>query len=87
MKASRNAVYKVIDGERDYQDAMGPERTELGGGYGVSGSLVMLQEYLSRATKAWVDNPGDGPALEVVRKIAAIAVRCMEENGAYMRVK
>ena len=42
----------------------------------------MLSSYIRRAQDEWTDNAGDQAALEVVRKIAGIAVHCMEDNGA-----
>lgn len=80
----REVIYDVIDGERDYQDALPPTRTD-GHPRSVGDYLVMLDEYGRRAKIAWTDNPGDEQALDVVRKIAGIAVHCMEDHGAPRR--
>lgn len=80
----RQEVYRVIYQERDYQKNLGPERTD-GDSHTVGDYLVMLDTYLRRAKDAWTGNPGVIPSLREVRKIAAIAVRCMEEHGAIER--
>lgn len=41
-----------------------------------------MDVYLRRAQDAYADNAGDQPALDIVRKIAGIAVWCMELHGA-----
>lgn len=80
-KMSREGVYRLIDGERDYQNALGPDRTD-GAPRTVGDYLTMMQHYLAKATEAWVMNPGDQEALDVVRKLGGIAVHCMEDHGA-----
>ena len=83
MKLTRQKVYEIIDGERAYQDSLGAERREPREfTHTVGEFLTMLRVYARRADSAWTDNPGDTAALDVVRKIAGIAVRCMEEHGA-----
>lgn len=77
----RDFVYAAIDSERDYQDALSYERTD-GSIKSVGDYLTMLRHYLDEANHEWVMNPGDEPALHSIRKVAAIAVRCMEEHGA-----
>lgn len=42
--------------------------------------LLLLEEYIGRARTAWVDLPDDNPALHVVRKVAAIALRCLANH-------
>lgn len=87
MKASRRRAYATIDGERDYQDSLGPERYEPGRGEHTTGeSLVLLDSYVRKAQDAYTECAGDDAALHMVRKVAAIAVRCMEANGALPRV-
>jgi hypothetical protein len=82
----REDVYKLIDGERDYQDKLGPDRrdpTEVN--HSVGDYLVMLSTYLRRAQDDWTNYPGVYEALDEIRKIGAIAVRCIEEHGAPLR--
>ncbi len=90
MKATREEVYAAIDTERAYQDRLGPERAEFDEtghirDHSVGDYLVMLQVYVDRAFRAWTDNPGDAAALDVLRKVAGIAVHCMEDHGAPRR--
>jgi len=73
----------AIDGERDYQDRTWPNSNQLE----VSGELALMQHYMNRALAVWAKNPGDGPALERIRKIAGIAVRCLENHGAPLRTE
>ena len=77
----RSRVYQVIDDERDYQDRLGPRADKTVGDY-----LTLLDVYLQKAQTAWAMRPGTTPALVEIRKIAAIAVRCMEEHGAPFRI-
>ena len=77
----REDVYKLIDGERDYQNTLAPNRTN-GRAKSVGEYVVMLQHYQNELVKAWTLNSGDEAASDVVRKIAGIAVHCMEDHGA-----
>jgi hypothetical protein len=81
----RRKVYELIDGERKYQDSLPPSRTD-GEQRSVGDYLTMLRSYMGKADAAWTDNPGDEQALDVVRKIASIAIRCMEDHGAPPRM-
>ena len=83
-KTARDDVYAVINGERDYQDSLGPDRSD-GVPRSVGDYLTMLTTYLRKAQDAWTNNPGDGPALHEIRKIGGIAVHCMEDHGAPWR--
>ncbi|GAG92939.1 unnamed protein product, partial [marine sediment metagenome] len=51
----------------------------------VGNYLTMLRRYANKADEAWTDNAGDLAALDVIRKIAGIAVHCMEDWGAPLR--
>jgi len=88
MKVSRDEVYAAIDGERDYQDntisnKFGHQRDEVC--HPVAAEILMMEDYIARARKAWTDEKGTGPALQMVRKVAGLAVRCMENHGAPKR--
>jgi len=80
----REEVYRVIDGERDYQDSLGSDRTD-GSQHTTGDYLTMLDSYVRKAKDAWTNKPGNTAALNEIRKCAAIAVRCMEEHGAPKR--
>lgn len=83
-KLSREAVYSAIDSERDFQEALedkkGWQKKKKVGEW-----LVLLNHYVAVANKTWCTTAGEEPTLNVVRKIAGIAVHCMEENGAPRR--
>lgn len=80
----REHVYAIIDTERDYQDSLGPDRTDKSQ-KSVGDYLVLLHHYSEQGIAAWAQNPGNREALREIRKVAAIAVRCMEEHGAEPR--
>lgn len=80
----RRKVYELIDGERSYQDTLPPSRTD-GVPHTVGDYLVMLDCYLRRAKDDWTNNAGNEQALDEIRKIAGIAVHCMEDHGAPAR--
>lgn len=87
MKApiTRDEVYALIDGERYYQDnVIKPDinRTGSAGMHSVGEFLVMMDTYLKRAMRAWTEGAGDRDASDNIRKVAGIAVTCMEQNGA-----
>lgn len=84
--ATRPEVYAAIDTEREYQNRLGPDRREpREEPHSVGDYLTMLRVYVDRAFVAWTDNPGTDAAMNVIRKIAGIAVRAMEEHGAPKR--
>ena len=77
----RKEVYSRIDTERDYQDLIWSGHTHEVGAY-----ITMLRHYVTKAEQAWTENQGDTPALDVIRKITAIGVHCMEEHGVPERI-
>lgn len=81
---SRKLVYQIIVGERKYQDDLGPSRTD-GATHSAMGYLTMFSTYLRRAIDGWTENPGDDVALDNIRKLAGIAVHCMEDHGIVPR--
>ena len=83
----RSVVYEAFDGERDYQD-------EKWGGNGTHGIhsitefLVYIRDYTEEALHIETrveDEPANYKALDIVRKIGALAVACMEQHGAPKR--
>lgn len=80
-KLTRQEVYALIDGERVYQDSLPITRSD-GSAKTVGDYCTMLRAYQNKLDAAWTDNPGVEHALPIIRKIAGIAVRCMEEHGA-----
>lgn len=81
---TRQEVYEAINTERDYQDALPPTRTN-GQPHTVGDYCTMLRHYVELLDTAWTLNAGDKAALDVMRKIAGIAVHCMEDHGAPRR--
>jgi len=86
-KMTREEVYKLIDGEREYQkklEEMSPETFPLP----IAGELVLLRKYLRDAENIYAETFGDPkeqPTMDIIRKLAAICVRAMEGNGAPAR--
>lgn len=78
---TRNEVYTVINSERDYQDNISGNM-EHRGFPTVEAELLMMEHYVAEARREWVNTHGNpGPALEMMRKVAGIAVRCFEHHG------
>lgn len=80
-KVDRSEVYASIDRERDYQDRVWPnEFTSVGD------VILALEEYVTRARSVWAGEPApETGALGMIRKVAAIAVRGMEQHGVIER--
>ncbi len=78
---NRKDVYKLIDGERNYQDGLGGKPLCVGE------EILLAAEYLERARKEWTEdfNSPEMGALAMLRKVAGIAVRAMENHGAPVR--
>ena len=88
-KSTREDVYASIDKERDYQEKLGEiknwEEVERVPAKSVGDFLTLIRSYSIKADLAYSDNVGDYAARDVVRKIAAICVQCLEENGVVDR--
>ena len=52
----------------------------------VAEEILMLEEYIARARLEWTRNQGDEQALDVVRKVSALALRCLANHGCPPRV-
>ena len=86
LKKGEAAAFEAVKSERAYQNALGNDRVETQEKpLSVGEELVILDTYLRRAQDAYTSNPGCEPALNEVRKVAAIAMRCMENHGAPLR--
>ena len=92
VTSSRELVYAVIDGERDYQDLHTLREPNDHGrgihiGFTTGEYITMMRAYTDKLASAWAFNPGVAPedVLHNMRKIAAIAVQCMEVHGAPSR--
>lgn len=82
--ALRNAVYDILDGERDYQDAGGGNAARDPGSPSLSvGNLLLLMgRYLEEARKEWIRPGGNRACLPDVRKVTALGVQLLEHHGA-----
>ena len=78
---SRAKIQTAIREERDYQDKLNDFEQSIGE------EILMLNEYVARANRTWTDEftRPEIETLAVVRKIAAIALRCLEHHGCPTR--
>jgi hypothetical protein len=73
----REAIYDVLDGERDYQDEIHPEAPTLATVYAL---LAKYTEKLGMLSAGNMDK-----TRKRLRQIAAIAIKGMEHHGASPR--
>lgn len=86
---SRGEVFNIINNERTYQDQtyrpdelLSSGQTRSARDLDVAPGILLLIEYGAKASIAWTGAKGSNlPALQVVAKIAAIAVRILERAG------
>lgn len=84
-KMERTKVYDIIDGERNYQNGLNPGWNHKGKA-GVGEEILLMEEYLNQARELWTKSYGDNmPALNKIRSVAALCVRCMENHGCPQR--
>ena len=81
MRATRFEVYTAIDGERQYQERVWP-----GHRHTVTEYTLYMQHYLTEAIRALSTQDGEAGGLNILRKVTALGVACMEENGAPPRM-
>ena len=87
MSTNRDAVYRAIDSERDYQQGLWPGHEDQDNPLTIGEFLTLLRVYLQKAEEEWtVEAKPEMNALNTVRKVAGIAVNCMEQHGAPYRV-
>lgn len=78
-------VIDAINEELEYQSRLTAMGRADGDDHGVAGQLATLQAYTTKAINAWVENAGEEEALDVLRKVAAIAIRALEKYGCPTR--
>ena len=87
--ASRDEVYNAINGERDYQDGWkDPTLTDSSGLHSNVEFLVYIQDYVAEALHVASRRPDPEARVQnthALRKIAAMAVAAMEQNGVFPR--
>jgi hypothetical protein len=79
----RENVYKLIDGEREYQNSK-PARPKTDEETSVAEWLTYIEHQLNEA-KSNVYVLNEQLALENIRKIAGLTVACMEHNETRAR--
>ena len=78
----RSEVYKIIDTERTYQDRdLLDKNWNHKGNPSVEAELLIMEEYMSKARTAWCNCSDNSEVLDVLRKVAGVAVRCFENHG------
>lgn len=91
VKMSREEVYKLIDGERAYQsERWNDSTTTSGGNHSFEEWIVYIEHYTAQAKAALTMKPkqeADVIASDIMRKVAALAVAAMENNGSVPRKK
>jgi Tol biopolymer transport system component len=87
---TRAEVYQAIDSERDYQDSLwNPETTPTQGIHSPAEWVLYISDYVREATtqaSRSADPQSREAVLNTIRKIAGMAVACMEQNGAPQRI-
>lgn len=87
--ATRTEVYEAINTERTYQDSRwNANTTSTEGKHSVTEFLVYMQDYVNEALHVVTRNGepyASNAALDIVRKVAALGVVCMEQHGAPKR--
>ncbi len=83
--ANRDEVYVALDSERDYQEYVFSEES-----YHTDRTLdefiLYIQQYAAEAG-ALTTHGDEKEALNVVRKVGALCVGCMEKHGAPLRIR
>jgi hypothetical protein len=78
----RQEIFEVIEDERIYQDNKWKKPQHS---HSVTEYLVFISHYVNDAMKKVSTMDGEKEALPNIRKIAALAVAAMEENGVSKR--
>jgi hypothetical protein len=86
---TRQEVYEIIDGERDYQEARWNNLNKVISN--PSSFILWMEEYLSKARSLAstrderIGTAGNEEIMDMIRKVTALGVACMELNGAPKR--
>lgn len=86
---NRADVYAALDSERAYQDTRWNSQTTTSEGlHSIEEWLIYIENYVDEAKQQVSRNAkqvGDALAINTIRKITAMGVACMEQNGAPRR--
>lgn len=80
-QVSRAYVYAAIDSERNYQETLA--RNDVTDQRPLE-QLALIEHVISQLKADWYNKPGR-VNMSYFRKIAGIAVRCMEQHGVDFR--
>ena len=80
----KSSVTVAIISELQYQESRG-SGWKNANMPSVGEELLLMEEYLHLARTAYTNNAGDEEALEVIRKVVGMGVRCMTNHGAPLR--
>jgi hypothetical protein len=85
----RADVYKVIDGERNYQDATWNENTTASNGVHTPAEFLLIMEhYMSEARRMYCTASEPGATdrmLDRMRCVVGLGIACFEQNGVPVR--
>ncbi len=79
---TRESVYKIIDGERDYQGDLWNHQDSFNS---VGDFITYMDVYLIKAKQAYTEKEGAEPALDVLRKVVTLGIACFEIHGVPQR--
>ena len=79
----REDVYKLIDNERNYQESKWKHRPLLP----VADELLIMNNYLNKAMNSYVGAMGEKIALDRIRKVVAVGIRCLENHEKSDKVR
>lgn len=91
---AREKVYEAIDSERAYQKSVWFDTVDIGIGgsarvdnpLSIGEFILLIEEYTAQARGHFAkEAKPEMNALNTIRKIAGLAVNCMEQHGAPMR--
>ncbi len=80
----RLEIYKVIDGERNYQNSMiiDPDRPDMIEDLHLGDTLTAIQFNLDKARQEWyIGSVPHEKSMQYLRKIAGLIVQIAEKNG------
>ena len=81
----REDVYRLINGERDYQDLKWVEGRPLSDAEtSVAAWIIYMERHIAQA-RAGIYFLNEISALEEIRKVTALGVACMEHNETPVR--
>lgn len=76
----RSEVYKLIDGEREYQNSKRPLAGQKDDKDHSVGDWIIFMERLLSEAKNEIYHLDENAALTFVRKATAVGIACMENN-------